>query len=43
MRFKPPNCERLQGTADARRRARIRTFVLQVADNKSDAVNGFIQ
>jgi hypothetical protein len=38
MRFKPPNCKRLQGAADARRRARRRTFVLQVPDNKSDAV-----
>ena len=38
MRFKPPNCKRLQGAADARRRARRRTFVLQVPDNKADAV-----
>jgi hypothetical protein len=38
MRFKPPNCNRLQGAADARRRARRRTFVLQVPDNKADAV-----
>jgi hypothetical protein len=38
MRFKLPNCKRLQGAADARRRARRRTFVLQVADNKADAV-----
>jgi len=38
MRFKPPNCKRLQGAADARRRARRRTFVLQVSDNKADAV-----
>jgi hypothetical protein len=38
MRFKPPNCKRLQGAADARRRARKRTFVLQVPDNKADAV-----
>ena len=38
MRLKPPNCKRLQGAADARRRARRRTFVLQVPDNKADAV-----
>jgi len=38
MRFKPPHCRRLQGAADARRRARRRTFVLQVPDNKADAV-----
>jgi hypothetical protein len=38
MRFKQPNCKRLQGAADARRRARRRTFVLQVPDNKADAV-----
>jgi hypothetical protein len=38
MRFKPTNCKRLQGVADARRRARRRTFVLQVPDNKADAV-----
>jgi hypothetical protein len=38
MRFKLPNCRRLQGAADARRRARRRTFVLQVPDNKADAV-----
>jgi len=38
MRFKPSNCKRLQGAADARRRARRRTFVLQVPDNKADAV-----
>ena len=38
LRFKPPNCKRLQGAADARRRARRRTFVLQVPDNKADAV-----
>ena len=38
MRFKPPICKRLQGAADARRRARRRTFVLQVPDNKADAV-----
>jgi hypothetical protein len=38
MRFKPPHCKRLQGVADARRRARRRTFVRQVSDNKADAV-----
>jgi len=38
MRFKPPDCKRLQGAADARRRARRRTVVLQVPDNKADAV-----
>ena len=38
MRSKPPNCKRLQGAADARRRARRRTFILQVPDNKADAV-----
>ena len=38
MRFKPTNCKRLQGAADARRRVRRRTFVLQVPDNKADAV-----
>ncbi len=38
MRFKPPNCKHLQGAADARRRARRRTFVLQTPDNKADAV-----
>ena len=38
MRFKPPHCKRLQGAADARRRARRRTFVLQMPDNKADAV-----
>ena len=38
MRFMPPNCKRLQGAADARRRARRRTFVLQVPDNEADAV-----
>jgi hypothetical protein len=38
MRFKPPNCKRLQCAANARRRARRRTFVLQVPDNKADAV-----
>jgi deoxyribonuclease V len=38
MPFKPPNCKRLQGAADARRRARRRTFVRQVPDNKAEAV-----
>ena len=38
MRFKPPNSKRLQGAADARRRVRRRTFVLQEPDNKADAV-----
>ena len=38
MRFKPLICKRSQGAADARRRARRRTFVLQVPDNKADAV-----
>ena len=38
MRFKPPNCKRLQGAADARRLARRRTIVLQVPDNNADAV-----
>jgi hypothetical protein len=38
MRFKPLNCERLQDTADAGRRVRRRTFVLQVPGNKADAV-----
>jgi hypothetical protein len=38
MRFKPPDCKRLQGVADARRRVRRRTFVPQVPDNKADAV-----
>ena len=38
MRFKPSNCKHLQGAADARRRVRRRTFVLQVPDNKADAV-----
>jgi hypothetical protein len=33
------NCKRLQGAANARRRARRRTFVLQVPDNKADAVH----
>jgi len=30
MRFKPPNCMRLQGAAEERRRAFRRPFVLQV-------------
>jgi hypothetical protein len=38
MRFKPPHCKRLQGAPDERRRARKRIFVLQVPDNKADAV-----
>jgi hypothetical protein len=38
MRFKPPNCKRLQGAAEARRWAHRRTFVLHVPDNKADAV-----
>ena len=38
MRFKPLDCKRLQGAADARRRVRRRTFVLQVPDNKADVV-----
>ena len=38
MRYKPPDCKRLQGATDARRRVRSRTFVLQVPDNKADAV-----
>ena len=38
MHFKPPHCKRLQGAADASRRVRRRTFVLQVPDNKADAV-----
>ena len=38
MRFIPPNCRRLQGDADARSRVCRRTFVLQVPDNKADAV-----
>jgi hypothetical protein len=38
MRFKKPNCKRLQGAADARRRVRRRTFVHQVPNNKADAV-----
>jgi len=38
MHFKLPSCKRLQGAADARPRVRRRTFVLQVPDNKADAV-----
>jgi hypothetical protein len=38
MHFKPPNCMRLQGAADARRRVRRRPFVPQVPDNNTDAV-----
>jgi len=38
MRLKPPHCRRLQGAADATRRARRRPFVRQVPDNKADAV-----
>jgi len=38
MRFKPTNCKHLQGAADARSRVRRRTFLLQVPDNKADAV-----
>jgi hypothetical protein len=38
MNFKPANCKRLQGAADAKRRARKRYLVLQVSDNKADAV-----
>jgi len=38
MHFNPPDCKRLQGAADVRRRVRRRTFVLQVPDNKADAV-----
>ena len=38
MRFKLCNCKRLQGAAEAGRRACRRTFVLQVPDNKADAV-----
>jgi hypothetical protein len=38
MCLKEPNCKRLQGAADAGRRERRRTFVLQVPDNKADAV-----
>ena len=37
MRFKPPKCKRSQGAADARRRARRCTIVLQVPDNKVEA------
>ena len=38
MRFKLTNFKRLQGAADARRRVRRRAIVLQVPDNKADAV-----
>jgi hypothetical protein len=38
MRFKPPNCNRLQGAADARRRVRRRSFILQVPANNADAL-----
>ena len=38
MRLKPPYCKRLQGAADARRWVRGRPFVLQVPDNKANAV-----
>jgi len=39
MRFKPPHRKRLQGAADARRRAHRRTYLLrQVPDNRADAV-----
>ena len=38
MHFNPPDGKRLQGAADARRRVRRHTFVLQVPDNKADAV-----
>jgi len=38
MRFKPPHCKHLQGAAEARRRVCRRPFVLQVPDNKTDAV-----
>jgi len=38
MCLKPPQCRRLKGVADAKRRARRRPFVLQVPDNKADAV-----
>jgi hypothetical protein len=38
VRFKSPSYKRLQDAADARRRARRRPFVLQVPDNKADAV-----
>jgi hypothetical protein len=39
IRFKPPNCKRLQGAVEVRRRMRRRTFVLRVPDNKADAVS----
>ena len=38
MHIKPPHCKRLQGAADAKRRSRRRTLVLQTPDNKADAV-----
>jgi len=38
IRLNPTNRKRLQGAADARRRVRGRPFVLQVPDNKPDAV-----
>jgi len=40
MRFKPFHCKRLPGAVDARRRVSRRPFVLQVPDNKADAVPG---
>jgi glycosyltransferase involved in cell wall biosynthesis len=39
MRLKQPNGKCLQGAADAKRRVRRRTFVLQVPDNKAGAVH----
>jgi hypothetical protein len=38
IRFNPTNRKRLEGAADARHRVRRRPFVLQVPDNKADAV-----
>jgi hypothetical protein len=38
MRSKQLNCMGLLGAADVRRRACRRSFVLQVRDNKADAV-----
>jgi hypothetical protein len=38
MRYKLCSWKRLQGAADARRRVRRRTFVLQAPDNTADAV-----
>ena len=38
MRINSPKTKRLQGAVDASRRARRRTLVLQVSDNKADAV-----